>query len=63
MLGLHRRLGLPIWLARTLVEGTALLAGWLLGGNVGIGTVVFAVGIGPLCGLTVRLMAPTELHR
>ena len=35
MLGLHRRLGLPVWLARTLVEGTALLGGWLLGGDVG----------------------------
>ena len=63
MLGLHRRLGLPIWLARTLVEGTVLLAGWLLGGDVGIGTVLFAVAIGPLCGLTVRLLAPAELSR
>ena len=40
--------GLSIRLARTLVEGTALVIGWLLGGNVGIGTVVFAVAIGPL---------------
>jgi uncharacterized membrane protein YczE len=63
MLGLHRRLGLPIQVARTLVEGTALLAGWLLGGNVGIGTVVFAVGIGPLCALAIRLLAPAELVR
>jgi uncharacterized membrane protein YczE len=63
MLGLHRRLGLPIWLARTLVEGTALLAGWLLGGNVGIGTLVFAVAIGPLCGRAIRLLAPAELTR
>lgn len=63
MLGLHRRLGLPIWLARALVEGTVLLAGWLLGGDVGIGTVVFAVGIGPLCELTVRLLAPAQLRR
>jgi uncharacterized membrane protein YczE len=63
MLGLHRRLGLPIWCARTLVEGTALVTGWLLGGDVGIGTVVFAIGIGPLCGIAVRLLAPTELRR
>lgn len=63
MLGLHRRLGLPIQVARTLVEGTALLAGWLLGGNVGIGTVVFAVGIGPLCALAIRLLASAELVR
>lgn len=63
MLGLHRRLGLPIQVARALVEGTALLAGWLLGGNVGIGTVVFAVGVGPLCALAIRLLAPAELVR
>jgi len=63
MLGLHRRLGLPLWLARTLVEGTVLVAGWLLGGDVGVGTLLFALTIGPLCGLTVRLLAPTALHR
>lgn len=53
MLGIHRRLGLPIWLARTLIEGSVLVVGWLLGGNIGIGTVVFAVAIGPLCSLTI----------
>jgi uncharacterized membrane protein YczE len=63
MLGLHRRLGWPVWLARAAVEGSALLAGWVLGGNVGIGTVVFAAGIGPLCGVSIRLLAPTQLHR
>jgi uncharacterized membrane protein YczE len=63
MLGLHRRLGWPVWIARAAVEGSALLAGWLLGGDVGIGTVVFAVGIGPLCGVTIRLLAPSQLHR
>lgn len=63
MLGLHRRLGLPIWLARTLVEGAALLAGWLLGGDVGVGTLLFALAIGPLCGVTIRLLAPNALHR
>ena len=62
MLGLHRRLGWPVWLARAVVEGSALLAGWLLGGNVGVGTVVFALGIGPLCGLAIRLLAPSQLR-
>ena len=47
MTGLAAR-GLSIRMARTLIEGTVLLAGWLLGGAVGIGTVVFAVLIGPL---------------
>ncbi len=57
MLGVHRRLGLPIWLSRGLIEGSVLLLGWLLGGDVGIGTVAFAVLIGPLCGITIPLLA------
>jgi uncharacterized membrane protein YczE len=54
MTGIHSRLGWPIWLARGVVEGSVLLVGWLLGGDVGIGTLVFALTIGPLCGLTLR---------
>jgi uncharacterized membrane protein YczE len=38
----------PLWAVRTVLELTALAAGWVLGGNVGIGTVAFAFGIGPL---------------
>jgi uncharacterized membrane protein YczE len=48
MTGLHARTGAPIWLCRLCVEGTVLVVGWMLGGTVGIGTVAFAVGIGPL---------------
>lgn len=40
--------GYPLWLVRTGLELTALVAGWLLGGDVGIGTLLFAFGIGPL---------------
>lgn len=40
--------GYPLWAVRTALEITALLAGWALGGNVGVGTVVFAFSIGPL---------------
>jgi len=40
--------GFPLWAVRTVLELTALAAGWALGGNVGIGTVAFAFGIGPL---------------
>ncbi|MDJ1113676.1 YczE/YyaS/YitT family protein [Microbacterium dauci] len=47
MTGLHARLGWPIWVCRLLVEGTVLFAGWLLGGTVGLGTVLFAALIGP----------------
>lgn len=54
MIGLHRRLGWPIWLARTLVEGSALVVGWLLGGTAGIGTIAFALLVGPLVGKALR---------
>jgi uncharacterized membrane protein YczE len=48
MTGLARRTGRSIRLTRTALEVTVLAVGWLLGGTVGIGTVVFALGIGPL---------------
>ena len=53
MTGLHARTGWPIWQVRSLIEGSALLVGWLLGGDVGIGTLAFALLIGPLCSLTL----------
>jgi uncharacterized membrane protein YczE len=40
--------GPSIWVVRTVLELTALAVGWALGGDVGIGTVLFAFGIGPL---------------
>ena len=40
--------GHPLWLVRTVLELSALAAGWALGGDVGVGTVLFAFGIGPL---------------
>ena len=48
MTGLNERFGWPIWAARLGVEVVVLVAGWLLGGTVGLGTVLFAVLIGPL---------------
>ena len=48
MVGLHQRLGWPIWLARTLVEVTVVIVGWVLGGDVGAGTVIAAFAIGPM---------------
>lgn len=49
MTGLGHR-GIPIGLARAAIEVSVLVVGWLLGGTVGIGTVVFAFGVGPLVG-------------
>jgi uncharacterized membrane protein YczE len=51
MTGLARRTGGSMRLVRTGIEITVLAAGWLLGGTVGIGTVAFAVAIGPLAQL------------
>ena len=47
MTGLARR-GIPIAWNRAGIEITVLVAGWLLGGTVGVGTLVFAFGMGPL---------------
>ena len=48
MTGLHHRIGWSIRRARTTIELTVLVIGWALGGTIGLGTVVFALGIGPL---------------
>jgi uncharacterized membrane protein YczE len=54
MTGLVARTGLSVRLIRTLIEATVLTAGWLLGGTVGVGTVIYAFGIGPLVQLILR---------
>lgn len=46
--------GHPLWIVRTVIECSALVAGWALGGSVGVGTVVIAVAIGPLTHLALR---------
>jgi len=48
MTGLHLRFGWSIRRARTSIELTVLLVGFLAGGTVGLGTIVFALAIGPL---------------
>ena len=48
MTGLHRRTGLPIGLVRTALEATVVAVGWLLGGVLGLGTIFYALAIGPL---------------
>lgn len=53
MTGLRARTGRPVWQVRTAVEVSVLAVGWVLGGNVGPGTVAFAVLIGPLVGWTL----------
>lgn len=62
MIAVHRRLRAPIFLARMLTEGTAFALGWLLGGAVGIGTVVSVLLIGPMVQLGFRLLRQTPLR-
>jgi uncharacterized membrane protein YczE len=56
MTGIHRKYGWKIWIVRTGLEVTVLTIGWLLGGNVGIGTLAFALLIGPMVGVTMPLL-------
>ena len=57
MTGLHHRFGWSIRRARTAIELAVLLLGFLLGGTIGVGTVVFALGIGPLVQVALRVRA------
>lgn len=62
MTGLARVSGRSIRLVRTLIEVAVVVVGWLLGGVVGLGTVLYAVAIGPLAHLFLPLFT-VELPR
>jgi uncharacterized membrane protein YczE len=47
MLAIHRTTGVSIRIARGAIEVIVVLIGWLLGGPLGLGTVIFAILIGP----------------
>ncbi|MEV8543723.1 hypothetical protein [Streptomyces sp. NPDC051572] len=57
MTGLHRLTGRSIRLMRTVIEVTVVAAGFALGGTVGIGTLLYALAIGPLAQLFLRVFA------
>ncbi|WP_256117818.1 YitT family protein [Streptomyces sp. MnatMP-M27] len=57
MTGLHQRTGWSIRLVRTGIELAVLATGFALGGSVGVGTVLFALAIGPLSQLFLRVFA------
>lgn len=60
MTGIHARFGWPIWAVRTGIEVTVLAIGFLLGGQVGIGTLAFALLIGPMVNVTLPLLRVPE---
>ncbi|SDS03432.1 Uncharacterized membrane protein YczE [Microterricola viridarii] len=57
MTGLNARTGWAIWKVRTGIELTVVTLGWILGGNVGLGTAAFAVLVGPLCQWAIPFFA------
>ena len=61
MLVTSQRLGIRIGAARTVLELAALLVGFALGGTAGIGTLVFALGIGPAVEASFWLLGRTPL--
>lgn len=65
MTGIHRRWGWRLWIVRTSIEVVVLGIGWLLGGNVGLGTVAFALFIGPMVNFTMprlQILPPAVHH-
>lgn len=63
MLVLTKRTGWRVGVIRTLLEGSVTLVGFVLGGTVGIGTLVFAFAIGPAIEASFRLLAGSPLRR
>ncbi|WOC12936.1 membrane protein YczE [Gordonia sp. MP11Mi] len=59
MTGLVARTGRPVRVVRTVLEVSVVAVGFALGGTLGIGTVLYAVGVGPLIQLFARLLHMT----
>ncbi|WP_326602459.1 hypothetical protein OG930_08200 [Streptomyces sp. NBC_01799] len=57
MTGLHRRTGRSIRTVRTAIEVAVVATGFVLGGSLGVGTVLYALSIGPLAQLFLRVFA------
>ena len=59
MIGLQKKTNLPIALVRASLEITVVSIGWYLGGTVGVGTLLFAFGIGPAVALSLFIVGKT----
>lgn len=57
MTGLQEVTGQPIALVRTCLEVTVVVIGWMLGGTLGLGTLLFALGIGPSIAMGMHLLS------
>ena len=56
MTGLQKKTNLPIAIVRAFLEITVVSIGWYLGGTVGVGTLLFAFGIGPAVALSLYIV-------
>jgi uncharacterized membrane protein YczE len=63
MTGIVKRTGKPVWLVRTAIEVVVLVGGWAFGGTIGIGTVIYALGIGPVAHVLMPFFALDERQR
>ncbi|MDT7570632.1 MAG: hypothetical protein QOE05_806 [Actinomycetota bacterium] len=63
MVAIHQRTGWPVGAARAALECTVLVVGVLLGGPVGVGTIAFALGIGPAVQVAFRVLHQTPVRR
>ncbi|HNP15805.1 MAG: hypothetical protein KF739_09610 [Cryobacterium sp.] len=64
MTGINAKFGIRLWIVRTSLEVIVLIIGWILGGDVGIGTLAFALLVGPLVHFTIPfLMVPAALTK
>ena len=59
MIGLQKKTNLPIATVRAFLEITVMSIGWYLGGTVGVGTLLFAFGIGPAVALGLYIVRKT----
>ena len=59
MIGLQKKTNFPIASVRAFLEISVMSVGWYLGGTVGIGTLLFAFGIGPCVALSLFLVGKT----
>ena len=60
MTGLQRVTNFPIAWVRSSIELTVLTIGWWLGGIIGIGTIIFALGIGPCLAISLKVFGSSK---
>jgi uncharacterized protein len=60
MIGLQKKTNLPIYSIRTIIEVSVVIVGWLMGGVVGLGTAIFAFGIGPSVALGLSMVGKSS---